>query len=189
MGNVNNRTAAGIVIENIMTRATVRSFTGEGVSEDDTEILLKAGMAAPSALNRQPWHFIVVTDRGVLRRISELTPNARMASDAPLAIIVCGDLSKALEGEEQGFWIQDASAATENILLAAHALGLGAVWTGTFPIMERCERIRQLLMLKEELVPLNTIVIGHPAEKIVAKDKYKEGNVSYNVYGRKDGAQ
>ena len=87
-----------------------------------------------------------------------------MAASAPLAIVVCGDLNKALDGDAQEYWVQDASASTENILLAAHAMGLGAVWTGTYPIKDRCASISKLLKLPANLVPLNAIVIGYPAE-------------------------
>jgi flavin reductase (DIM6/NTAB) family NADH-FMN oxidoreductase RutF len=140
-------------------------------------------MAAPTAVNKQPWHFVVVTDKNVLSAISEATPNASMAAKAPLAIVVCGDMNKALEGGGRDFWVQDASAATENILLAAHALGLGAVWTGTYPNQERCAKIAKLLHLPQNLVPLNTIVIGYPAENPTPKDKWNPQNVSYNYFG------
>ena len=118
------------IIENIMTRTSVRSYTDEIIGSDTIETLLRAGMAAPSAVNKQPWHFVAITDRTKLDSIAVANPNAGMVKQAPLAIVVCGDLNKALEGPARAFWIQDCSAATENILLAAHGLGLGAVWTG-----------------------------------------------------------
>ena len=104
-----------------------------------------------------------------------------MAAKAPLAIVVCGDMNKALEGDAREFWVQDCSAATENILLAATGMGLGSVWTGTYPSKERCAAVTKLLNLPKFLIPLNTIVIGYPDSQ-VTKDKWKQENVSYNAY-------
>jgi nitroreductase len=106
---------------------------------------------------------------------------------APLAIVVCGDMTKALAGGGREFWVQDASAATENILLAAHALGLGAVWTGTYPSKDRSAKVAELLKMPDTLIPLNTIVIGYPAENPAPKDKWNPQNISYNFYGGKEG--
>ena len=172
-----------VVIDNIMTRTSIRAFTSQTISKDTVEMLLRAGMAAPSAVNLQPWHFIAITDRAKLDELKEANPHAKMLEHAPLAIVVCGDLNKAMEGPGQEFWIQDCSAATENILLAAHALGLGAVWTGGHPIAERVDALHEILKLPESLIPLCAIVIGYPAEQPEPKDKWKPENVSYNVYG------
>lgn len=101
---------------------------------------------------------------------------------APLAIVVCGDLNKALKGWEQDFWIQDCAAATENILLMAHGLGLGAVCTALYPAKDRYQGMQQLLGLPEYVIPLNTIVIGYPKGETKSKDKWKEVNISYNRY-------
>lgn len=160
------------VYNNIMTRTSVRSYQDKPVEKDKIEKLLRAGMAAPSAMNKQPWHFVVVTDKKELADIAEATPNASMAKDAPLAIIVCGDMTKAADGDAQQFWIQDCSAVSENILLAAHGMGLGAVWTGTYPSQERCAAIRKILGLPETMIPLNTIVIGYPDGEAQPKDKW-----------------
>ncbi len=151
------------VLKNIAQRSSIRLYLEKPVEKDKIEKLLRAAMAAPSAVNKQPWHFIVVTSKAQLKRLASSCPNASMAEDAPLAIVVCGDMKKALSGEEQGFWIQDASAATENILLAAQGMGLGAVWTGTYPMMDRIEKVREILELPEDMIPLNTIVFGYPA--------------------------
>lgn len=129
------------VYTNIMTRSSVRSYQDKPVEKDKIEKLLRAGMAAPSAMNKQPWHFVVVTDKKELADIAEATPNASMAKDAPLAIIVCGDLTKAADGDAKQFWIQDCSAVSENILLAAHGMGLGAVWLTTRPSTRRTLRV------------------------------------------------
>lgn len=171
------------VLDNIATRVSVRSYLDKPVEEVKIEQLLRAGMAAPSAVNKQPWHFVVVTDKEQLKALAKTNPYAGMAAKAPLAIVVCGDMKKALPGKAQEFWVQDCSAATENILLAANALGLGAVWTGTYPTEERCEAVAKVLQLPKSIVPLNIIVIGYPDGKNTPKDKWKPSNISYNTYG------
>ena len=117
------------VINNIMTRVSVRQFTGERPSDEQVQTLLRCAMAAPSAVNRQPWAFIVVDDPALLKQIGDSLPNTRVQNNAPLCFVMCGDLNKTMEGEAQEFWIHDVSASTENLLLAAHSMGLGAVPT------------------------------------------------------------
>lgn len=173
----NSNTAA--IIENIMTRTSVRAYTDEPVGKDTIESLVRAGLAAPTAVNAQPWHIVAVSNRALLDSLGATNPNKRMFEQAPLAIIVCGDMSKTLEGIGREFWIQDCSAATENILLAAHAYGLGAVWTAAYPVQERFESIQKVLNLKNNLIPLCAIIIGHPAENPEPKDKWKEENVTF----------
>ncbi len=172
-------------IENIMARTSIRSYTDQTVSADTIDILLKAGMAAPTAVNKQPWHFVAVTDKEILNQLAKANPNAGMAAKAPLGIVVCGDMTKTMDGPFRAFWIQDCSAATENILLAAHALGLGAVWTGLYPNEEAALAVREVLKAPDHIVPLCTIVIGYPAEQTAPKDKWKPENVSYNHFGDK----
>ena len=167
------------IIQNIMTRTSVRAYTDQAIGKDTIEAILKAGMAAPTAVNAQPWHFVAVTNRAILDSLATSNPNARMLHQAPLAIVVCGDITKTLEGKGREFWIQDCSAATENILLAAHAYGLGAVWTAAYPIDDRMASISTTLQLLETIVPLCAIIIGHPAENPEPKDKWKEENVTY----------
>ena len=181
---MNNETnnAVNPAIENIMTRVSVREFTGEFISQEQIDTLLCAAMAAPSALNHQPWAFIVVTDRAVLDQIGEQLPYSRCANKPACAIIPCGDLTKAIEGEGQNFWINDVSAATENLLLAAHAMGLGAVWTGVHPGQERVNILKEILALPEHIIPLCVVPIGVPAEQPEVKNKYKEENIHYNKW-------
>lgn len=176
-------TAENAVINSIMTRSSVRSYLDKPVEQEKVEALLRAGMAAPSAVNKQPWHFVVLDTRERIDRLAGANPRAGMLKKAPLAIVVCGDMSKALEGKGREYWIQDASAATENILLAAHGLGLGAVWTGTYPMDERVKATSQALQLPEHIVPLCTIVIGYPDGEPNVKDKWKPENVSYGIFG------
>ena len=172
------------IFDHIMTRTSVRSYTSQPIEKEKIEMLLRAGMAAPSACNKQPWHFVVINDRKMLDQIPSFSPYASMVREAPLAIVVCGDLDKALDGWEQDFWIQDCAAATENILLMAHGLGLGAVWTALYPAKDRYQGMQQLLDLPESIIPLNTIIIGYPKGETKPKEKWKEENVSYNEYKR-----
>ena len=171
-------------METIMTRTSIRSFTDRAVSADTVEMLLRAGMAAPTAVNKQPWHFVVIDDPAVMDSLGGNGRQSQMWKEATLAIAVCGDLNKAMEGPGQPYWIQDCSAATQNILLAAHALGLGAVWTGCYPIEERVANVSRVLNLPENLIPLGVIVMGYPNEQPAPKDKWKPENVSHNVFGK-----
>jgi nitroreductase len=163
--------------ETVLTRRSVRRYKKEPVSDELVRKLLDAGMNAPSAGNQQPWHFVVMTDRELLDEVPKFHPYSRMLLDAPLAILVCGDLS--LE-KHKGFWIQDVSAATENILIAAHALGLGAVWLGIHPISEREVGMRKLLSLDAGVIPLALISIGYPAETKDTKSRFNEARVHRN---------
>ncbi len=169
-------------IEAIMTRTSIRSFTDRPIAADTVDILLRAGMAAPTAVNLQPWHFVVVDDRAKLDELGGNGRQSKMWQESQLVIVVCGNMEKTMEGPGQAFWAQDCSAATENILLAAHALGLGAVWTGCCPIEERMERISEVLGLPKHIVPLSAIVMGYPNESPEPKDKWKPENVSYNGF-------
>ena len=172
------------IYDMIMSRTSVRSFLDQPIEPKKVDMLLHAGMAAPSACNKQPWHFAVIDDRKLLDLIPHFSPYANMVKEAPLAIVVCGNLNKTLEGIEQEFWIQDCAAATENILLMAHALNLGAVWTALYPLEDRYNRMQNLLGLPSNLIPLNTIVIGHPKNLPAPKDKWNEANISFNGYHR-----
>ncbi len=172
-----------VVLNTILKRTSIRSYENKPVEKEKIEKLLRAGMAAPTAMNKQPWHFVVVTDKGQLQKLSEANPYAAMVAKAPLAIVVCGDMNKAAEGDARELWVQDCSAATENILLAATGMGLGAVWTGTYPSKERCADVAKVLGLPESLIPLNTIVIGYPDADVSPKDKWNTENISYNTYG------
>ena len=167
-------------ITNIMTRVSVREFTGEKIIEAQIDTLLRAAMAAPSAINKQPWAFIVVTDDAKIAALGEALPYSRCSNKPAVAIIPCGDLTKAIPGEMANFWINDVSAATENLLLAAHAMGLGAVWTGLHPDMNRAKMVQEMLGLPEYIIPLCVVPVGVPAEQPEVKDKYKPENIHYN---------
>jgi nitroreductase len=149
-------------LDAIRTRRSVRRYLDQPVPLELIQKLLAAAMQAPSARNEQPWQFVVIDDRAVLAAIPEFMPNAAMAGAAPLAILVCGDLD--LEKSE-GYWVVDCAAATENLLLAAHALGLGAVWCGVYPRKERMDGLRRLVGLPQNVVAHSLVVIGYPAEQ------------------------
>ena len=164
-------------LEAIFTRRSVRDFKADPVSKEDTHDLLKAGMQAPSAKNEQPWHFIVIDDPQVLHAIPEFHPYSKMLMDAPLAILVCSD--RKLE-TKRASWLQDCSAATENILLAAHAKGLGAVWLGIFPDSERVFGMQALLSMPKDIRPVSLVAVGYPASQPDPVDRYNETRVHHN---------
>lgn len=166
-------------LEAILTRRSIRKYQVKLVDDDTVRKLLEAAMAAPSSMNLQPWRFVVIDDRAVLDKIPELHPHAKMLKEAPLAVLVCAD-SKVQNIE--GYWAQDCSAATENILLAAHALGLGAVWLGVFPRKERMDAVAGLLGLPEEIKPVSLISIGHPAEDKPASNRFNTSFVHRNKW-------
>lgn len=168
------------VLDAIQTRVSVRQFTGEKISAEQIETLLRCAMSAPSAINKQPWAFVVVTDDALLKKMGEAFPYSRCGNGAACAFVMCGDLNKAIEGEGQGFWINDVSAATENLLLAAHAMGLGAVWTGVYPSQERTPQVQAMLGLPEQVLPMCIVPVGVPAEQPAVKQKFKEENIHYN---------
>ena len=156
----------------IFQRKSVRTFQKKAVPKELIEQMVKAGMAAPSAMNKQPWYFVAITNREVLDNLGEQLPNTGMLKHAPAALVVCGDLHNTLPGKAQEFWVQDCVAATENILLAAEALGLGAVWTGAYPLEERYQLISEALSLPEHIIPLNVIPFGYPQGDPKPKDKW-----------------
>lgn len=161
-------------IEAILSRRSIRRYTPEPVPADVVRKILEAGMSAPSAGNEQPWHFVVITARRILDEIPRFHPYAEMLKEAPVAILVCGD--RRLE-RYRDHWIQDCSAATQNLLLAAHALGLGAVWVGIYPAEDRVIRIRTLVSLPSSVVPLCLVPLGYPAERVPRGDRYDPSRV------------
>ncbi len=163
----------------IHSRKSVREYTGEPVTKDQLIVLLKAGMAAPTALDKRPWVFVVITDKDMLSKLAEGLPYSRMIVQAGSAIVVCGDLNKIMEGEAKEFWVQDCSAASENILLAAEAIGLGAVWTGAYPITKNVEFVQKTLSIPENVIPLNVIAVGNPVGVEKPKDKFDTANIHW----------
>ena len=164
-------------LEAILTRRSIRKYTDEPVPEELVKSLLEAAMNAPSARNTQSWHFIVVTDKKILNKVPSVHPFSDMLRHAPLAILVCGD--KDIEPNDD-YINENCCAATENILLAAHASGLGAVWLGVFPRKERVEGLTRLFNLPQNIVPVSMISIGYPAEKKSKENRFKQTRIHYN---------
>jgi nitroreductase len=167
------------ILEGIFTRKSIRKYTGETVTEDHLKLILLAGFAAPSAHNRQPWHFVVVRDKSTLEKIAQFHPYAKMLPQAGCGIIVCGDSDK--EGME-GFLTEDCSAAIQNMLLAAHGIGLGAVWCGLYPVPSLIKSVTGLLALPKNIVPIGLVVTGHKNEERKAVDLYDEQKVHYEKW-------
>ncbi|MDP2401390.1 MAG: nitroreductase family protein [Actinomycetota bacterium] len=149
-------------LECIGTRRSIRRYTDEPVAPEHVDTLLAAAMAAPSAGNQQPWRFIVVTDAAMRERMAATSPYAAMLPSAPLAVVICGDTSDLRHPD---MWQHDCAAATQNMLLAAHAIGLGAVWLGFYPHIERSEPLAALLGIPHGIYPMAVVAIGHPAEE------------------------
>ena len=148
--------------EVLLSRRSIRAYTPEPVSDSLIDELLHAAMSAPSAGNQKPWHFLVIRHRETLAEVARTHPYAKMAGAANAAILVCGD--ESLE-THQGYWVQDCSAATENLLLAAHAKGLGAVWVGIYPRLERVSKMRELCGIPLSVTPFALVPLGYPAEQ------------------------
>ena len=165
-------------MEAILSRRSIRKYTDKEVSKELEVNLLKAAMAAPSAHNRQPWHFIIIRDRDILKKITEFHRHSQMLKEASLAIIVCGDN----EVQKTDFWIHDCSAATENILIAAQAFGLGAVWLGVHPSDDYIKGVKELLQIPDHVTPLGIISIGYPAEEKPPGNRFDPSKVHENKW-------
>lgn len=166
------------LFEAIHTRRSIRKYTDEPVSDEELRQILAAGMAAPTARNSQCWRFIVINDRTLLETIQTVQPYARMAAKAPVTVLVCADSTSRSEG----FWVQDGSAAIQNMLLAARALDLGTVWCAVHPDPAYEEGIRRLFRLPETINPLGLVVIGHPAREFRRDDRYDPEKIKYNKW-------
>ena len=165
-------------LEAIFTRRSIREYTAQAVPDELIHQLLSAAMQAPSAGNQQPWHFILVSDRQQLNALADALPFGKMLKTAPLGIVVCADLE--LE-QYPGFWVQDCSNATMNLLLAAHDQGLGAVWVGVYPVEERVVGLKQILGLPASVIPLSVVPLGYPVSiPEPAARRYNETRLHYN---------
>lgn len=171
-----------VAIENIMTRASVRAYSARPLAKETLDTLLQAAMAAPTAVNMQPWRIVVVSDSAIRNKIGDEIQSMAMAKDAQASIVLCGDMGATLPGDGKDFWVQDVSAASENLLLAVNAVGLGAVWCGIYPIPERVEFFSQLLELPDSVVPMSCINVGYPAAPATPKDKWDTSKIHYNKY-------
>jgi nitroreductase len=166
-------------LEAIKTRRSIRKFKDMPVSREAIRIIVEAGMYAPSARNEQPWHFLIINSRVLLEKIMKVHPYASMLNEAPVAILVCGDTTLELS---PGYWPVDCSAATQNMLLAAHATGLGAVWLGVYPRQERINAIHEIFKLPSNIVPFALIALGYPDEIKKAPLRIRTERVRFNSW-------
>jgi nitroreductase len=164
-------------LDAIFSRRSIRKFKSILISKAIINKILKAAMQAPSAHNQQPWYFIVITDKDKLDQIPKFHKYAQMSIDAPAGILVCADVKKFTD---EDFWQQDLSAATQNILLAIHALGLGGVWTGVYPKKEIMNGFKKLLELPNNIIPFSFIPFGEKAEFKEPNDRFSEDNILFS---------
>lgn len=174
---------SGAAVEDALTvihkRKSVREYLNKPVTKEQLTVLMKAAMAAPTAMDKRPWVFVAVTERALLDSLAEGLPYSKMLKNAPAAIVVCGDTRKALNSD---VWVQDCSAASENLLLAAEATGLGAVWTGIYPENFKINHVRRTLNIPMEVIPLNVISIGWPTGEEKPKDKFDPSNIHWDKW-------
>lgn len=168
------------IVDIIFSRRSIRQFTAEPVENETLILLLKAAMAAPTACNSQPWEFIVLTEPEILSEIRSKFLFARY--NAPAAIVVCGNVSIANNSAARDHWVQDCSAATENILIAAAGIGLGAVWIGVYPYPGKIRPLAEILGIPENVTPLSLVMVGHPAEQKEPRTQYDEHRVYWQRY-------
>lgn len=168
------------ILETIYRRRSIRAYTDQPVPREMLVDLLKAGMAAPSAANHRPWEFIVMMEPQGIANLKEVLPYAKF--NAPAIIVVCGRPEQGYSESGGNYWVQDCSAAIENILIAAVGLGLGTVWTGIYPIQSRVADVRRILGIPESSVPLAAVLVGYPAEEKPARTQYNEARVHWERY-------
>ncbi len=166
-------------MKEIFERRSIRKYRDKPVSEEDIEKLLRAAMAAPSAGNQQDWEFVVIKDKDILNSIPNVHPYASMLKKAPLAIAVCADRGR---GSHKGYWVQDCAAATQNILLEAQYLGLGACWLGIYPREKRVKGLKEILGLPDNVMPLSLIAIGYPDEKKGPTKRFDKSKIHINKW-------
>ena len=170
------------VYMNILRRVSVRIYAEKTVSPEQISAILHAAMSAPSGVNKQPWEFVVVDDPELLRQLADSLPYAKMTAQAPVSIVVCGNRERFIEGVDDVLWEQDLSASSENILLAAHAIGLGGVWTCIYPHEERIAPVRKILNLPYDLIPFNLIPNGYPEKEHAPMNKWHPERVHQNRF-------
>jgi len=165
----------------IFKRRSIRNYKDKQILNEDIDLLLKGAMAAPSAAGKDPWRFIVVTHNSTLKMIAEGLTNGKFIADAPLGIVVCGDINTA-HGNEESYMLQDCSAAIENLLLSANELGLGAVWLGVHPRKERINHIKKIFSLPDNIIPVSCIAVGYPVSSKEPRTRYKQDYVHYEKW-------
>ncbi len=167
------------VLQAIMTRRSIRKFTGEVITEEQLDTLLRAGFQAPSAHNIQPWHFVVVRNKELLEKISDFHKYAKMLPSAGCGIIVCGDEEKQ---SNRGFLVEDCSAAIQNMLLAAHGIGLGAVWCGLYDSGNLVEVMKDVLELPNNIIPIGMVVVGNKEKDMEQTNRYDDNKIHYDKW-------
>nr|WP_320012169.1 nitroreductase family protein [uncultured Desulfobulbus sp.] len=167
------------LLEAIHTRRSIRKYLQKDIPEELVQQILAAAMMAPSAGDERPWQFIIVSEKEIKEQIKAAHPYAGMVVNAPLGILICGDLSKQ---KHEGFWVQDCSAAMQNLLLAAHALGLGAVWTGIYPVEDRVKQCRTIFNLPEEIIPFGLAVMGWPDQSVKTPDRFDSSRIHHETW-------
>lgn len=178
-GFAQEQTGSQAVLDNIHARKSVRSYTDEPVTPEQVETLLRAAMAAPSGKNVQPWRFVVVTQLETKKKLA--IGFNKMIAKAPVVIVVCGKTTNMLGGTNNN-WTADCAAATENLLLAAESLGLGAVWTACYPYDDRMLPTIEALGLPDNVTPYCIVPVGHPAGDNKPKDKWNPDNIHYEKW-------
>jgi len=166
-------------MEALLTRRSVRKYSKKIISDELIKELIEAGISAPSAENKQPWHLIIIDDHKIINKIPDFHPNAKMLPKSQKAILVCGDLD--IEANI-GYLIQDCSAATENILIAARAKGLGSCWLGLYPMENRINNIRKMLKIPENILPFSLISLGYPQVEQLRIDRYNSERIHKNKW-------
>ncbi|MCD7898612.1 MAG: nitroreductase family protein [Bacteroides sp.] len=164
------------VMDNILSRKSVRKYQDKSIEPEKMDLLMRAGMAAPSGRDVRPWEFVIVNERARLDTMAASLPYAKMLTHAPCAIIVCGDSARSF------YWYLDCSAAAQNILLAAESIGLGAVWTAAYPYEDRMKVVSETLELPAHILPLCVIPVGYPDGEYQPKDKSDRSKIHYNKY-------
>lgn len=166
----------------ILNRVSVRRYTDKAVTPEQVSAILHAAMSAPSGVNKQPWEFMIIDEPELLTQLADALPYAKMTAQAPVAIVVCGNRDRFLPGVDDVLWEQDLSAASENILLSAHAIGLGGVWTCIYPHEERMAPVGKILNLPENIIPFNLIPIGYPEKGHAPMDKWHPERIHHNRF-------
>lgn len=166
-------------LEAIETRRSIRKFKDKKIEKNILEEILKAGMYAPSAYNEQPWHFIVIDDRKLLEEIPNFHNHANMCKNAPIAVLICADIN---EKKTEDLWLLDCTAATQNIMLAAHEKNIGSVWVGVYFRQNYIDGFRKLLNLPKHIIPISLIPMGYPDQEIKKPDRFKKDRIHYNSF-------
>jgi nitroreductase len=165
----------------IKKRRSIRHFTSQKIEKEKTDAILEAAMYAPSAVNKQPWHFIVIDDRQIMKKIMEVHPHSKMFETANVGILVCGDLQQQ---HDAGYWIADCAAATQNILLAATAFGLGSCWVGIYPREVRMTAMKEIFSLPSHVEAFSLVALGYPAEEKKTPERFHPEKIFLNLWGK-----